>query len=207
MYNKTYSDKWVDNVCVEIQSVSKCFEGSFVNRAQISSENYKSFFILKFMLREKGATIHLPSNEKGLRNIGHSMNVVLVTWKSILESTKVTLSYFVHYDTFITKCNRYYYKMRQPFYFKIRHKFITTKVLLQKSTVVTKCIGTVNNQRCQSIKRARKTFRKHPSWQCFMKTIVYICINIWFTLRPMFKNLNGFYNRWYFAYNSFKIAS
>ena len=97
----------------------------------------------------------------------------------------VTLSYFVHYDTFITKCGRYY---------------------LQNLTGVIKCVGTLNNQRSQSIKRARKILWKHPSWQCFMKTILYIWINIEFTVLPPIKNLNRFYNHCFFAYNSFEIC-
>ena len=87
------------------------FSGIFINRTQNSSENLKRFWRLRFGRR---SVVRPPSNGEGLRNIQHSMNMLLDTGFHI---------WFV--VTVITKCDRYYYKMRQLFYYKMRQKCIT----------------------------------------------------------------------------------
>ena len=52
----------------------------------------------------------------------------------------VTLSYFVHYDTFITKCGRYY---------------------LQNLTGVIKCVGKLNN--LSQLRELEKSYENIPA--------------------------------------------
>ena len=40
----------------------------------------------------------------------------------------VAVSYLVHYDVLFTKCDRYYYKMRELFYYKMRQIFIDKRL-------------------------------------------------------------------------------
>ena len=57
----------------------------------------------------EGTVIYPPSNDKGITDIGHSINMALDTRKSVFwESTVVTVSSLVQI------CDRYY-KMRQLF--------------------------------------------------------------------------------------------
>ena len=86
-----------------------------------------------------------PSKDEGLREFGHNMSLALDKEIYFKESTLVTVSYWVHYDTL--------YKMRQPFYYKIRQKFIAkfvmffitinATVLLQNVTVITRCVSII----------------------------------------------------------------
>ena len=61
-------------------TMSKRFWGSFINRAQKLSENSKPLWKL---CSERGSFIHPSSKNKGLRDIGHGMNMALDTKKFI----------------------------------------------------------------------------------------------------------------------------
>ena len=86
----------------------KCFWGSFVCMAQNPSENSKPFCRLRF---GRGLVVHPLSNGEWLRDIQHSMSMALDA--------------------------RYYYKMWQLFYYKMRQYFSTQcdRSLLQNATV------------------------------------------------------------------------
>ena len=99
-------------------SLPKWFKGSLLTRFKNSSKNFKPFWKLHF---ERGSVIH-PQ---------HSMSMVL--------STRFHIWLLWH---FITKCDRYYHKMRQIFYYKMRQKFITKWVrffILKCNIFITKC--------------------------------------------------------------------
>ena len=122
-------------------SLPKCFSGSFVNRTQNSSKSSKPLQGLRF---ERWPVVHPPSNSEGLRDIQHSMSMVLYT-RFIFDSL---------IWQFITKYDRCYYKMRQLSYYKMRQKFITicvrfllqkATVLLQNATIITNCDSTVGD--------------------------------------------------------------
>ena len=84
--------------------MSKYFEGSFVKKfTQISSENSKPFECLR---SGRGAVIHSLPKNKGLRDIGRSMSIVLDTMKSIFENQQQRWLHFWVTETF-------YYKMQQ----------------------------------------------------------------------------------------------
>lgn len=70
----------------------------------------------------------LSSKEEGLRQIEHNMSVVLGTRTQGNLFLKVSSVYSLIFSSLwyvITKCNRYYCKMRQLFYYKIRQNTIT----------------------------------------------------------------------------------
>ena len=86
----------------------------------------------------RGSVVRPPSNDEGLKDIQHSMSMVLDT-----------MGFHILFIMTV------YYKMRQLFYYKMRQKFITkcvrffiTKlrqllknamILLQNVAVITKC--------------------------------------------------------------------
>ena len=128
-----------------------CYHGSNFRR--------KFQAVLEYAFRESDKNAPLPpllSKDEALKNIGHSMSIRNL----IFCVNSVTVSYLIRYDSLlqiatnvITKCNKYYYKMRQLFYYKMRQKFIRkcdsfiTKCdsyckmrrLLQIATVIAKC--------------------------------------------------------------------
>ena len=92
----------------------------------------KPFWRLHF---GRGSDIHPPSNVEALRDIQHSMSMVLAT-----------RFYIWFIMTLITKRDRHYYKMRQLFYYKIRQFCYKmrqllqgTTILLQNATFIAKC--------------------------------------------------------------------
>ena len=113
-------------------SFSKCFWRSFANRAQTSSKNIQT--VLKFASR-KGEVIHPPSKNRGLWVISLSMSMVLNKKNLLLGVKKRFGSHICSLLHFTTKCDRYYYKIRQLFYYKVRQKFIAKCVKF----VITKC--------------------------------------------------------------------
>ena len=83
------------------------FSGIFVNRTQNSSENSKRFWRLRFGRR---SVVRPPSNGEGLRNIQHSMNMLLDTgfifdslWQLLQNATDIITKCD---NYFITKCDR-----------------------------------------------------------------------------------------------------
>ena len=95
-------------------SLPKCFLGSFVNKTQNSSKTSKPFWRLRF---GRGSVVRPPFNGEELRDRGFIFDSL---WH------------------FITKCNRYYYKIRQLLYYRMQQKFITKYVnfLLQNATLL-----------------------------------------------------------------------
>ena len=100
--------------------VSKCFYESFAIGSKFQSKT-----ALEFSLRE----------------FGHNMSMALDKDIYFKESTLVTVSYLVHYDTL--------YKKRQPFYYKMRQKFITKCVMF----FITKCCRFIT--KCDSYYKMR----------------------------------------------------
>ena len=101
-------------------SISKCFKENFADTAQISNKIPSQYRVFVHGDRQK-YTLHLKTN----------FDVFI----------------FRPFWHFITKCYRYYYKMRHLFYYKMRQKFITKCVnvfitecdsLLQDAAVCTK---------------------------------------------------------------------
>ena len=122
-------------------SVSKYFLERFLTGTKFQALTISNAGV--FIKRER-QMVHL-------RNIGHSMNVLLDTTKSNFESQARFFSYLVHYDTllqnltdiiikcddsFITKCDSYYYRHR--FYYKMIQS-------LQIATFITKRVDTFND--------------------------------------------------------------
>ena len=114
--------------------LSKCFYGSFVNRAETSSKNPKAFWRLRFGRR---SVVRPLSNGERLRDNltwnehGNRREVLcLIHYDSLLQNATDIITKYDNY--FITKCARFFnYKMRH-FYYKIGQ-------LLQTTTFVTTC--------------------------------------------------------------------
>ena len=108
----------------------KMFQRKYVVITQVSRENFKPFMSLDL---GRGTIIHPPTRCKELRDIRYRRHKGIC----FLESTVVTTSYLVHYDTYlqnatdiITKCYRSFitncnavlkvcYKMPQVFNYKM----------------------------------------------------------------------------------------
>ena len=82
-----------------------------LNRTQKPCKNSKQFWRLHL---GRESVVHPSSNGEGLRDIQHSTSMVL-TRGFIFDSLR----------PFITKCHRYYCKMLQLFYYKMRPEFFT----------------------------------------------------------------------------------
>ena len=109
---------------------------SFVNNTQNSNENYKPFWRLPF---GRGSVVCPPSTGEWLRNIQHSLRMLLNARFHI---------WFIM--TLYYNCDRYYYKMRQLFCYKMRQKFITKCVRI----FITKCDNFVTKcDRCYKLRR------------------------------------------------------
>ena len=101
--------------------------------------NFPKGYIWYFV---SATVIHPPSKKKWLRDIGYSMTTALDTRISNFGSQEWLWFYIWFAMTLITKCDRYYYKMRQLFYYKMRQKFIATCVrtfFTKYDSFVTKC--------------------------------------------------------------------
>ena len=101
-------------------------------KVKISSEDSKPFWIL---CQRRGTIIHPPSNEKGLRDIGHSMSMVLDTRKSVFGRQRwlqfpisfiMTLYYKIRQillqnatAMLLQNGIKVCYKMHQVFYYKM----------------------------------------------------------------------------------------
>ena len=93
------------------------------------------------------------SKEEGLRGIGHIMSI----GNLILGVSSVAVSYLIRYDSLLQNvtanllqnATEVYYKMRQAFYYKMpqfyykmRQLLQIATILLQNTTVITKCDST-----------------------------------------------------------------
>ena len=118
-------------------SLPKCFWGSFVNSTQNSSQNSNLFWRLCFGRRP---VAHPPSNGEGLRDIQHSMSMVLDTrfhiWFIMTLYYKMRQILLQNATAILLQnATEVYYKMRQVFYYKMRQ-------LLQNATFITNCDST-----------------------------------------------------------------
>ena len=84
---------------------------------------------------------HPFSKDEGLKGIGHSMNI----GNLISGANSVAVSSLVRWELWlfvITKCDRYYYKMRQLFYYKMQQfyykmwQFATVQSVSKKMSVI-----------------------------------------------------------------------
>ena len=118
-------------------SLPKCFSGSFVNRTQNSSKSSKPLQWLHF---ERWSVVHPPSNGDGLRDIQHSMSMVLYT-RFIFDSliwqfiTKYDRCYYKCDSFLITKCDKSLLQYASDFYYKRRQFYYKMRQLLQTATV------------------------------------------------------------------------
>ena len=110
--------------------MSKSFQKRFAKRVQISSEHLSRSAVF---LHKEGQKYILPLGKKDIRFMFNSLR------------------------HFITECDTCYYKIQEPFYYKMRHRFITKCIsffyykmrhfcnkmrrLLQNATFLTKCVG------------------------------------------------------------------
>ena len=107
-----------------------CYHGS----------NFRQKFqvVLEYAFRECDKNTTLPRlrslKTKELRDIRYNISI----GNLILGFNSVKVSCLIHYDTLITKCDGYYYKMLLLFYYKMRQ-------LLQNATFATNCDSTRNN--------------------------------------------------------------
>ena len=90
---------------------------------------------------------HKRVKMEGLRNIGHSMNLVLDTKKSNFRNQKWSRFYISFIMTL-------YYKIRPLFYYKMRERFITKYV----SCFITICDSSIRN--CESYHKMRRFYYK-----------------------------------------------
>ena len=142
-------------------SVSKKFWGSFLHKALKSRKKFKPLWRLR---SGRETVIHHPSKNKGLRDIWRIMRMVIHTKRSFLGVNSGYRLIFGSLWHFITKCDRYHYKMQQLYYYKMRQNFVTkcirffisksdssqirqllqnASILLQNATFITKgVVGT-----------------------------------------------------------------
>ena len=85
------------------------------------------------------AVIHFPCKDEGLNEIGHIMIMVLDKRISIFRSQQWLRFRIWFIKQFITKFDRFYYKIRQLFYYKMRKKVITKCVRF----CITKCDSSI----------------------------------------------------------------
>ena len=121
---------------------------SFVSTVQISDENSRLWSILSGRVTKISPASPPLSNDLEQRDIGNSMSVKNL----ILGVNSVSLLQF------ITKCYRYYYKMRQLFYYKIWQRF---------RFFITKCNNLIT--KCDSYYKLRQFHYK--MWQLFQNAI------------------------------------
>lgn len=98
------------------------FLGSFIDSFQMASSISKLLWRLSSW---SGAVTHASSNNKGVRDIGNRISIVLDTKKSFWEPTVTIVSNFVHYDTLLHNATDLYYKKRQKFVTKHLSFFVT----------------------------------------------------------------------------------
>ena len=53
----------------------------------------------------------------------------------ILDGNSVTVSYLIRYDNLLQKCDIYYYKIRQLFYYKMQQFYYKMQQLLRTAPV------------------------------------------------------------------------
>ena len=129
--------------CTKTFPMKVCYHGS----------NFRQKFqaVLEYAFRECDKNTTLPRlrslKTKELRDIRYSISI----GNLILGFNSVKVSCLVHYDTLITKCDGYYYKMQQKFitkcvsYYKLRRSYYKMRQLLQNATFATNCDSTRNN--------------------------------------------------------------
>ena len=167
---------------------------------QISEKYFKPFW----SLHSERVTKILPSptptpldpalkrwRNKGHRNIGNLF----------LGVNSVTVSYLIHYNSLLKKCDRYYYKMRQLFYHKMQQKFIPKCLRF----FITKCNNSVT--KCDSNYRLWRFYYK---MRCLLQIAMvniyswnkYIC-----SLKKCFliKRILYVSGNWIILYNCWKI--
>ena len=167
---------------------------------QISEKYFKPFW----SLHSERVTKILPSptptpldpalkrwRNKGHRNIGNLF----------LGVNSVTVSYLIHYNSLLKKCDRYYYKMRQLFYHKMQQKFIPKCLRF----FITKCNNSIT--KCNSNYRLWRFYYK---MRCLLQIAMvniyswnkYIC-----SLKKCFliKRILYVSGNWIILYNCWKI--
>ena len=103
-------------------------EGIFIDRIRNWSENSKLFWRQRFGRRP---VVCPPSNAKRLRDIQHSMSMVIHTRFHIWFIMTILLQ----------DATEVYYKMHQVLYYKMRQKFITKCIRF----FITKCDSFITN--------------------------------------------------------------
>ena len=102
-------------ICFHL-SVSKCFQGSFINRVQKSSKYSK---LLWGLYSGSGTVTHPPSkNEWDEHENGIKHKKYLFQKKIFLVNSGYGFL-FGSLGHFITKCGKYFYKIRQAFNYKM----------------------------------------------------------------------------------------
>ena len=143
---------------------------------QITDKNLIPFWSIL-----SGRVTKVPPPSPPLRDIGHSIRI----GNLILSVSSVTVSYLIHYDSLlqnatdiITKCDRYYYKMRQLFYYKMRQKLITKCV----RCFITKCNSFIT--KCDSYYKFRQLYYKMR--RLLQIATVHLSVIIDITLQSLF---------------------
>ena len=133
-------------------SLPKCFYGGFFKMIQNSSKHYKPFWRLRF---GRGSVVRPPSNGQGLRDIQHSMSMVLDKrfhiWLILTHFYKIQQILLKNAGA-VTEVTiaaiEFYYKMRQAFWYKMQQSlqiatsFLQKRQSLQIATFITNCDST-----------------------------------------------------------------